>query len=166
MDRSDRPDEKLAALRQLGAVNPRPQDVTDELFRSSDFFDPRDLVQVKYEMLRRVSKDGLSVSRAAAAFGFSRQSFYEAQKALAGGGLPGLLPRRRGPRGAHKLTGEVLELIDEALARDSSLRARELARLVRDRFDLSVHPRSIERALARRVKKNRGGRGQDELPGR
>jgi hypothetical protein len=54
---------------------------------SSDFFDTRDVVQVKYEMLRQVSEDGASVSSAAAAFGFSRQSYYHAAAALAPGGL-------------------------------------------------------------------------------
>jgi hypothetical protein len=35
---------------------------------------PRDLVQVKYEMLRRVRVDGHSVSQSATGFGLSRPS--------------------------------------------------------------------------------------------
>lgn len=64
-------DAKRNTLAAHGTLNPRPQNVTDELFQSGEFFDPRDLVQVKYEMLRRVRVDGHSVTQAAAAFGFS-----------------------------------------------------------------------------------------------
>ena len=49
-------DAKLQALRQQACLNLRSDQVNDELFRDSEFFDPRDLVQVKYEMLRRVQK--------------------------------------------------------------------------------------------------------------
>ena len=63
------PDPKAHALRQRGSLNPRPETVADPLFATSDFFDARDLVQVKYEMVRRVRVDGQPVSRSAAAFG-------------------------------------------------------------------------------------------------
>jgi hypothetical protein len=110
MAKKPKPDPKVLALRQQGALNPHSEQVTDELFLSNDFFDPRDLVQVKYEMLRRVQSDGQQVSRAAATFGFSRPSFYQAQATFEQGGLPALMPHKRGPKEAHKLTPEVLAL--------------------------------------------------------
>ena len=67
-------DPKHDSLRQQGILNRRPQTVTDELFGQGEFFDARDLVQVKYEMLRRVQKEGRPVSTTAAAFGFLRFS--------------------------------------------------------------------------------------------
>jgi transposase len=146
-------DPKAKALREQGCLNPHSRDVTDELFRSSDFFDSRDQLQVKYEMLRRVENDGHSVTQAASAFGCSRPSFYQAQAAFQQAGLPGLVPRKRGPRQAHKLTSEVIEFLRQERQRDPSLRGPELARLVRQRFQVAVHPRSIERALARSQKK-------------
>ncbi len=146
-------DAKLEALRQQGTLNPRPDEVTDELFADSDFFDPRDLVQVKYEMLRRVQADGNSITDAAVAFGFSRPSFYQAQAAFEQDGLAGLVPRKRGPKQAHKLTDEVLAFIREARQNDSSIQAGELARLIHQRFGITVHPRSIQRALLRHQKK-------------
>ena len=76
------PPRKLEALHAHGAVHPRPQDVTDPLFHESVFFDAHDLVQVKYEMLRRVRIDEQMVSETAAAFGFSRPSFYTARTAF------------------------------------------------------------------------------------
>ena len=148
-------DAKGKALREHGALNRHPEDVTDEIFLQSEFFDPRDIVLVKYEMLRRVRVDGCSVRQAAAAFGLSRVAFYQARRAFEGEGLPGLVPRRRGPRRAHKLSEAVMRFIDQQRSKDKTLRAGALASLVLERFDLSVHPRSIERALSRRRKKGR-----------
>lgn len=148
-------DPKLEALRQQGVLNPRPGEVTDELFIEDSFFDARDLVQVKYEMLRRVQAEGKSVSPAAAAFGFSRPSFYQAQSAFGQDGLAGLVPHKRGPKQAHKLTEEVLALIRAARSENPSVRPGELAHLIQQRFGTTVHPRSIERALLRHQKKLR-----------
>jgi len=151
----ERQDSKRKALREHGALNARAREVKDPLFQHSEFFDPRDLVQVKYEMLRRVRVEGSSVVAAAKAFGFSRVAFYQAMSAFQKEGLPGLLPRRRGPKAANKLTDAVLEFIDRQRAADSSLRAPQLAVILRKHLNLVVHPRSIERALARRTKRGR-----------
>jgi transposase len=148
-------DSKSKALREHGALHPRPSQVHDPLFQHSEFFDPRDLAMVKYEMLRRMRVEGRPVSEAAKAFGFSRVVFYQAMAVFQTEGLPGLLPRRRGPKAANKLTDEVLEFIDQQRAADSSLRAPALVKMVQEHMGLSVHPRSIERALARRAKKGR-----------
>jgi len=145
--------QKASALRRQRALNRRPESVADLSFVGDNpFFDPRDLVQVKYEMLRRVREDGQAIARASAAFGFSRPSFYEAQAAFARSGLPGLLPMRPGPRRAHKLSEEVMEVLEEALNADPGLNSAALAGIVEGCFGLRVHPRSVERALARRGK--------------
>jgi transposase len=145
--------EELAASRTL---NPRPGAVVDGEFRSAAFFDARDLVQVKYEMVRRVEADGVSVSAAAGAFGFSRQSYYSAARALADEGLAGLVPARPGPRGAHKLTDEVVDHLEGLRQADPGLSAAALAAAVAERFGVTVHRRSVERALARREAATRG----------
>jgi transposase len=144
---------KTEALRHHGSLNPHPGRVQDPLFATTDFFDARDLVQVKYEMVRRVRVDGHPVSRSAAAFGVSRPTLYQAQAALARGGLAALVPRKPGPRRSHKLSPEVMDFLHHARTKDASLRSPELARRVRARFGRTVHPRSVERALARRGKK-------------
>lgn len=150
MARGKSEDPKVVALREARSLNPRPEAVSDEAFAAEEFLDARDLVQVKYEMVRRVRMEGQPVSAAATAFGFSRPSWYAAADALDASGLPGLLPARPGPRRAHKLTAEIMAFVEEARADDDSLRAAELAERVAERFGVSVHPRSIERALARR----------------
>jgi len=148
------PDPKTEALRRQSSLNPRPEDVIDPLFDGSDFFDARDLVQVKYEMLRRVRIDQRAISESASAFGFSRPSFYLAQRAFEVGGLGGLLPKKPGPRRAHKLSADVVEFLETLRSDDPSVRSDELADRVLARFGRKVHARSVERALAR-VKKKR-----------
>ena len=151
----DRDDDKQRTLRRHGTFHPHPEDVTDPLFDDGEFFDPRDVVQVKYEMLRRVRVDGLPVSEVAPRFGFSRPTFYQAREAFERDGIAGLLPGKRGPRGAYKLTDEVLSFADEQRRADPSLRAAELADRVQERFGVSAHPRSVERALLQWEKKRR-----------
>jgi transposase len=142
--------EKHAALRAVGAFNPHADAVTDPAFVSHPFFDPHDLVQVKYEMLRRVHADGHPITQAAAAFGFSRPAFYAAQAALARGGLPALVPQRRGPRRRHKLRPEVLAFLRQVRADEPLVPTRDLVERVRSRFGVALHPRTIERGLGPR----------------
>ena len=134
-------------------LNPAPDRVTDERFRTGEFFDPRDLVQVKYEMLRRVRADGATVTAAAQVFGVSRPTYYQAQRAMAQAGLPALVPKRPGPKGAHKLTEQVMAFVEGVRQKDPTVTAAALSQRVRARFGLAIHPRSIERA--RREKKRR-----------
>src|SRR5208282_5294168 len=103
------------ALQAQGAAHPHPRSVTDALFRDSVFFDPNDLVQVKYEMLRSVEKDGRAVMEAAEAFGLSRPVYYVTRELFNRGGLPGLLPRKRGPKRPHKLTEENLAVLAQVV---------------------------------------------------
>ena len=153
MPRPSATNPKREALRRHGILHLRPEKVADELFQTCDFFDPNDLLQIKYEMLRRVRVDHKPIRRVAQDFGFSRLSVYHAQAAFEGAGLAGLLPAKRGPRRAHKLGHAVMAFVREELQRDRSLRAVALARRIRDRFALTIHPRSIERALERSEKK-------------
>ena len=157
MARKRKLDPKAAALAQTRTLNPRPEAVRDEQFGSSEFFDARDVVQVKYEMVRRVRVDGVPVTRAAAAFGFSRPSFYEAAAAVDSAGLGGLVPAKPGPRGAHKLTDEVVAFAWSARQADPSMSAADLAAAIAEEFAIRVHPRSIERALARANNSKSGG---------
>lgn len=95
-------DLKLEMLRQCGTLNPYPARVKSVLFQKDAFFDPRDLVQVKYEMLRCVEQEAYSVEQASANFGFSRMSWYHIEARYDIGGMVGLLPQRRGPKMASK----------------------------------------------------------------
>jgi transposase len=156
-----REDPKIETLRAERCLNPRPEAVREEQFSGSEFLDARDLVQVKYEMVRRARVDGEPVSRAAEAFGFSRPSFYAAQAALDRGGLQALVPERPGPKRAHKMSGEVVAFARERLAGDPTLSSQDLVGLIAERFGVTVHRRSVERALARTERAERDDDAQE-----
>lgn len=149
-------DAKATALRASGALHPNPNAVEEEAFRQHEFFDPRDRVQVKYEMLRRRNVDGRPIAEVARSFGVSRQSFYKTDAAFGSQGIPGLLPRRRGPKRAHKCTDEIIDFVERRHAVPPDDGGESEAQAVRRRFGVSIHPRTIERALAKRKKKRRG----------
>jgi transposase len=146
--KSDSKHPKVRALLEEGTLNPAPDKVHDPKFQDSEFFDPRDVVQVKYEMLRRVSIENASVANTTEEYGVSRPTYYQTKASFDEAGIAGLVPKKRGPHGPHKLQGEVLEFIQKQVITGKPIRARELAKLVREKFDLDVHPRTIERALA------------------
>jgi Homeodomain-like domain len=128
-DKDKRKRSKTEALLEEGALNTGPEKVRDPKFEEGEFFDPRDLVQVKYEMLRRVRVENASVTQAAEEYGFSRPTYYQARAGFDEAGIPGLAFLKR------------------QLVSGQPMRARELAKLVRQEFQLDVHPRTIERVL-------------------
>jgi transposase len=147
MAQAQKNDSKVQALRQSQTLNARSKQVRDRLFLEEDFFDPRDLAQVKYEMLRRVQKQEAHVSQASAAFGFSRPSFYKAQADFAQAGLAGLIPRKRGPKQRRKLNTEVMAFVARVQAQEPALKIAALVQRVQEKFALKVHRRTLERAL-------------------
>ena len=144
---------KSVRLKDAGVLNPQAERVLAPEFQIDTFFDPRDLLQVKYEMLRMVRQEGATKAEAAERFGLSRPTLYQAQAAYDRDGLVGLLPRQRGPKGAHKLDARIMAFIDSHVDEGGPIQARRLALLVEAEFGLQVHPRSIERALQRKKKR-------------
>jgi transposase len=143
----DRKGSKTGALAEDGTLNPAPEKVRDPKFQEDGFFDPRDIVQVKYEMLRRASVEKASVTEASEEYGVSRPTYYQAKADFDEGGIAGLVPRKRGPRGPHKIQGEVSAFLSAQISPGEPIRARELAKSLQKEFGLDVHPRTIERAV-------------------
>ena len=138
---------KTKLLAEDGVLNRHPDRIRDPKFHQQEFFDPLDLVQVKYEMLRRVVVDRVSITDVALEYGVSRPTFYQAKTSLEEAGLAGLVPRKRGPRGPRKLKKEMIAFLEQQMLPGRPMRARELASLLHQRFGVEVHPRTIERAL-------------------
>ena len=153
MAKPTRRDPKAEALARDGALNPHPEAVRDTVFAGHPFFDAEDLVQVRYEMVRRHQIDRLPISDVASAFGVSRPTFYKAQGALADHGLAGLVPRQRGPKGGHKVSAEILTYIDQLKATRSNLTMPQCVDAIATRFGVRVHRRSLERAMAPKKKR-------------
>lgn len=150
MPKRGQPDQKMLELKRTGTLNPHSESITDPLFKENPFFDPRDLLQVRYEMLRRHTAEDTSIVDAAAAFGVSRPTFYQAQVAFNRSGLAGLLPNPRGPKGGHKVTTEVLDFVANLRAADPSLTTIQCVQAVQQRFGITVHRRSLERARSKK----------------
>ena len=146
---------KRQVLQASGTFNPRHARVRHPLFQGSDFFDPADLLQLKYESLRALQQERCSLAQAASQFGLSRPTLYQARAHFQAQGLEGLLPGKRGPRNAHKLTADVLGFVQQLRARQPELNASQLAARVRKRFGITVHPRSLEKALKAKAKRGR-----------
>ena len=155
MPHSSDPKAKRRALQASGTLNPRHDRVRHALFQQSDFFDPCDALQLKYETLRALQQEGSSIARAAADFGLSRPTIYQAQHRFQDRGLEGLLPDKPGPKHPHKLTAEVRQHLRELIQAEPKLGARELARRIRQRFQLKLHPRTIEKASPSEAKRGR-----------
>ncbi len=146
-------DSKEAALKASRSLNPRPKGVSNKIFCENPFFDSKDLVQVKYEMLRQVDKEGASVSQASREFGMSRPAFYQAKADFEAGGIPALVGQKRGPKKPHKITADILAFIEREIAISGVLDSVSLARSIEKTFKVKAHPRSIERAIERKKKR-------------
>ncbi|MFQ5853387.1 MAG: transposase [Candidatus Binatia bacterium] len=142
-------DKKNKFLEAAGALNPKPEQVEDQKFRlPQGFFDPWDKVQVKYEMLRAHEVDGENISEAAPRFGYTRESFYTSKERFETEGIPGLVDRKRGRKGPDKLTEEILEFLRQSKRQDPRLSGARLCGMVRERYGVKLHKRTVEKAVA------------------
>jgi len=147
------PQAKRQALQATGTFNPRAGQVRHPLFEQSSFFDPEDLLQLKYETQRALEVESCPIAKAARDFGLSRPTIYEAQTQFQQQGLEGLLPHKRGPKAAHKLTGKILQYLQGQATAEPGVKAEELARRVRQRYAVKLHPRTIQKALKTKAKR-------------
>ena len=145
----DASDSKRRRLRKAGQLNPHPERVQDPRFLDSPFFDPRDLVQVRYEMVRQVRTRQLTFAKAARRFGVSLPTCFRAAKAFARQGVAGLVPQRRGPRGPRKITPEIVRFVRDHRARHPRTSSTAMAGLIRERFRVRVSRSGLDKALAR-----------------
>src|SRR5215472_13632618 len=152
MPKAKKSDPKTRELKRTGTLNPHPADISDTLFQENPFFDSRDLLQVRYEMLRRHSVEGASIVEVASRFGVSRPTVYQAQVAFQQAGLSGLLAKQRGPKQGHKLSPEVLEYVRTLRAGQPRLTTVACVRAIQEKFGIAVHRRSLERALSGKKK--------------
>lgn len=141
---------KRKALLASGTLNPHPEAVRSELFKM-DFFDPCDLVQVKYEMLRAHSVDDDAVAEVCRQFGLSRESFYQIERAFRELGFGSLLPRKRGRKGPIKLKGEVLEFALAQKKENPDIDPGGLATLIRERYGIAIHRTTVLRGMKKKL---------------
>lgn len=146
---------KQDRLREAGTLNRTPERVEDPAFAPGDFFDPRDLLQVRYEMVRLVRTERATLAQAAERFGVSRPTCFRIVRSFERGGLQELIPAKRGPRGPHKITAEMLRFVEGHRERHGRVGARRLVQMIEAEFGVRLHPRGLEKALGRGKKKSR-----------
>ena len=146
---------KTDILKENGTYNRMHANVTAPCFQSGEFFDSRDLVQVKYELLRSISSGECNVTQASKLFGMSREAIYKNKAAYETGGIQALIPKKTGPKSAHKLTEKGRRFIDSYIADHPTASAAEANARMREKTGISVHTRTIERYLS---KKRQGSR--------
>lgn len=149
--------EKTWYLKKGSTFNSKASEVKDELFLNNDFFDPKDLVQVKYEMLRKVEREDFEVKAAVHLFGMSRQYYYKIKTAFDRQGMAGLLPGRRGPKHPFKLTDDIVGFINEMIKEEPSVTNQRIAGEIEARFKVAVNPRTIQR-MRKDQKKRKGAK--------
>ena len=140
---------KIQRLSETRTLNPDPESVTDPLFANSSFFDPKDLLQVRYEMVRSHIKE-TTLKETAARYGMSVATCVRLKRTYREGGLHALIPGRRGPRGPRKITPEMLDFAKEYLEHHGDTSIRTLAKLVSEQFEVSIHFSALHRALAKK----------------
>ena len=141
---------KIEALRSGGVLNRHPEEVRNPLFTENEFFDPHDLVQLKYETIRAVQVEGQAIAQAALDSGLSRPTIYEARTNFRQEGIEGLLPEKRGPKNPRKLTPQIRGYLEELVASNPDLKAAVLVQRVRRRFGVLLHVRTVEKALRKK----------------
>jgi len=140
---------KKKTLLSSGTLNLHPEAVRSELFKVA-FFDPCDLAQVKYEMLRAHEIDEDPVAEACRQFAFSRESFYRIQRAFHELGFCSFLPRKRGRKGPIKLKGEVLEFALAKQKENPALDPGQLADLIQERYGVAIHRTTVLRQMKKK----------------
>ena len=138
-------DTKHEELRKNGSFNHRANTVSAEVFKKTPFFDPHDLIQVKYEMLRAVVKEQRDVTSTSETFGFSRVSFYQIKKEFDENGIAGLMPKKRGPKGSRKLSGDDIEFAKNLVGTHTKI---QILKRLREERGIEVSKRTLERQLA------------------
>ena len=138
---------KEDALKQNGCFYHNHENVAAGIFKTAAFFDSRDIVQVKYEMIRAVSNSEGSITEISGTYGFSRKSYYQVLKAFQADGLYALIPQKPGPKKPHKLTDAATAFIDSFLAGNSKAKPKEISAALESETGISIHPRTIYRYL-------------------
>ena len=138
---------KREFLKKEGILNPNPERVLSSEFQSLDFFDPLDLPQVRYEMLRLARVGNVSVSEACRQFGFSREYFYRLERSFKERGYVSLLGSRKGRRPVIALNQEIVNHVAHRKMEEPGLSGEELRKEIFKIYKVECSRRTVERIV-------------------
>ena len=136
---------KQEILLENGTYNKKHGKVVEQHFVNDDFYDPQDLAQVKYEMLRTANETKRGIEEIAGKFGFSRAAFYKIKTSFEKAGVSAFVPEKSGPKSARKLTKEYQAFIDDYLAQNPNISSGDMAAVLYKERGLSISKRTVER---------------------
>lgn len=139
--------DKVEFLKKEGMLNPKPERVLHPLFQDQAFFDPLDLPQVRYEMLRSARADKLTVTEVCHLFGFSREYFYRLERGFMSRGYAGLLGAPRGRRPLVALNQEIVNYIIYRKMSEPWLTGEELRKELKEIYKVDCSRRTVERII-------------------
>jgi len=141
---------KKDILMENGTFNKNYKNVKAAKFINDQFYDPMDIAQVKYEMLKEVEQNGITITDAADNYGFSRTAYYNIKDAFSSQGIKGLIPEKSGPKSPHKLTQTYQERIDEWVAGNPGISSNDIAALINQDGTIQINKRTVERYRAKK----------------
>jgi len=139
--------QKSDFLLARGLLNPRPERVKSPLFETLPFFDPLDLPQVRYEMLRAGRVGSSSVAESCRLFGFSREYFYRLERSFRERGYVALLGAPMGRRPLLALNQEIVNFIVYRKLEERKLSGEALRQEIQQLFKVECSRRTVERVL-------------------
>ena len=142
--------DKKEVLKANGTYYGRYHSVKKREFQVGSFYDPMDIVQVKYEMLRDAQDSGRTIGSAAEDFGFSRTAFYAIKESFEENGLVALIPEKKGPKEQHKLTKILRDFIDEYISDHPKASAAEISKAILTEQGVEISKRTVERYKAKK----------------
>jgi len=140
-------DTKKKFLEQEGLINPKPERVSHPLFETLNFFDPLDLPQVRYEMIRAARVGNISVSEACKLFGFSREYFYKLERSFMARGYVALLGSTMGRRPIIAINQEVVNFIVHRKIEEPKVSGENLRQEIRRLYNVDCSRRTVERTV-------------------
>jgi len=151
-------DPKTKFLQKEGLINPKPERVIHSMFQTYPFFDPLDLPQVRYEMLRIARVDQAPVTEACRLFGFSREYFYRLEREFMSRGYAGLLGSFRGRRPLIALNQELVNFVIHRKMTDPNLTGEDLRKELKTAYQVECSRRTVERIIEKLELGKRGVR--------
>ena len=152
---------KKAFLEEQGLLNPKPERISHSRFDTLEFFDPLDLPQVRYEMLRTARAESRPVAEACRLFGFSREYFYKLERAFSAHGYVALLGSPRGRRPLIALNQDIVNSIIPRRLEYPNVSAGELREAILEEYSVDCSLRTVERLVEKLgLGKKRGRRSR------
>ena len=143
-------------LRATQTFNTNYAKINDPIFQRSGIMDPRDLLLVRFELVRSLELDGKPIEEVCSQYGISPCTARRYVRDMKERGLIALVPEKRGPNGPSVMTDEIANYIDKYLTDHPKASAGKVYQSLVDAKKVTIGKRTVERYIS--SKKGKGGR--------